>query len=296
MKKRFIPAVLMAMLFVLRGLLLPPGIRAVDWPAEESVMTHNFGWNREAGPVLSTIFETEGPVRAAEDADVLFIHTQEDSASALPSPLGTWVALDHGDGLISIYSHLDETEALPVPEYVSRGRLIARAGKSGMAEENGFYFTFFDRKERRWINPAMLIALPGDTVPPQIVSVELKSDDGQIINPALTRTLRRGRYAVLVNVVDSPAENQPAALAPHRILCSVNGVETGALLFETFFARDGVLMTYRNGLVPVKQIYASSPAYEVGEISLSRGQAVIEIVAQDISGNTRNAVYRLQVE
>jgi hypothetical protein len=284
------------MLFVLTGLLLPPGIRAVDWPAEEGVMAHNFGWNREARPVLSMIFETEGPVRAAEDADLLFIHTSEDSASALPSPLGTWAALDHGGGLISIYSRLDETGALSVPERVDRGRLIARAGKSGMAGETGFYFTLFDRKERRWINPAMIIGPPEDTVPPQIVSVELKSGDGQIINPTLTRTLRQGRYTVLVNAVDSLAGRQPAVLAPHRILCSVNGVETGALLFEAFFARDGTLMMYRNGLVPVKQIYAPSPAYEVAEFFLSRGQAAIEIVAEDLSGNARNAVFRLQVE
>jgi hypothetical protein len=55
-------------------------------------------------------------------------------------------------------------------------------------------------------------------------------------------------------------------------------------------------MAYRNGLVPVKQIYAASPAYEIGEFSLTRGQAAIEVIAQDISGNTRNAGFRLQVE
>ncbi|MDR1352956.1 MAG: M23 family metallopeptidase [Treponema sp.] len=286
----------LGVLFVLAALLPPSGSRAMDWPAGEGAMANNFGWNREARPVLGTIFETEGPVRAAEDADILFIHDIEDSASVLPSPLGTWAALDHGDGLISIYSRLDETEALPVLESVSRGRLIARAGKSGMAGENGFYFTFFDRKERRWINPVMIIAPPQDTAPPQILAVELRDGDGQAVNPAQARSLRQGRYTVLVNAVDSLGERRPATLAPYRILCSVNGIETGVLSFETFSARDGVLMAYRNGLVPVKQIYTSGPAYEIGEISLTRGQAAIEIIAQDISGNTRNAVFRLQVE
>jgi hypothetical protein len=283
-------------LLVLAGLLLPSGSRAMDWPAEEGVMVNNFGWNRDAKPVLGTIFETEGPVRAAEDADILFIHDSEDSASVLPSPLGTWAALDHGDGLISIYGRLDETEALPVLENVSRGRLIARAGKSGMAGKSGFYFAFYDRKERRWINPAMIIAPPGDTAPPQILSVELRNGEGQVINPAQARSLRQGRYMVLVNAVDSLVEGRPATLAPYRILCSVNGMEIGALSFETFSARDGVLMAYRNGLVPVKQVYTPAPVYEIGELSLTRGQAEIEIIAQDISGNTRNVVFRLQIE
>jgi hypothetical protein len=284
------------MLFVLAALSLPRDSPAMDWPTEDGVMINNFGWNRETKPVLGMIFETGGPVRAAEEADILFIHDLDDSASVLPSPLGTWIALDHGDGLISVYSHLDETERPAVLENVSRGRLIARAGRSGMTGGSGFYFAFFDRKERRWINPVMIIAPPEDTAPPQILSVELRNAEGQIINPAQTRNLRQGRYTALVNAVDSLGEGQPATLAPYRILCSVNGMEAGVFSFETFSARDGVLMAYRNGLVPVNQIYAAGPAYEIGELFLTRGQAEIEIIAQDINGNTRNAVFRLQVE
>jgi hypothetical protein len=271
------------------GILLFSESYAMDWPTEEGVMANNFGWNQDGRPILGTVFEVEGSVRAAEDADVLFVRDANDSASVLPSPLGTWIALDHGDGLISIYSRLAEKEAISVLDDVARGRVIARTG-------NGFYFTLLDRKERRWINPAMIITPPEDTVPPQILSVELKNSEGEIINPAQVRSLSQGRYKVLVNAVDSFGANRPATLAPHRILCTVNGMEVGALAFETFSARDGILLAYRNGLVPVKQVYAASPAYEIGELSLTRGQATIEIIAQDISGNTRNVVFRLQAE
>jgi hypothetical protein len=85
-------------------------------------------------------------------------------------------------------------------------------------------------------------------------------------------------------------------LAPYSIHCSVNGVEIGALNFETYSARDGVLMVYRNGLVPVEQVYASHEAFEVGEVWFNRGQATLEVVAQDITGNTRSVTFRLQVE
>jgi hypothetical protein len=85
-------------------------------------------------------------------------------------------------------------------------------------------------------------------------------------------------------------------LAPFRIICSVNGSETGRLNFETYTARDGMLMAYRNGLVPVRQIYAPYPAYELGEISFTRGQARLEIIAQNINGVPRNVVFPLTVE
>ncbi|GHT77280.1 hypothetical protein FACS1894130_01090 [Spirochaetia bacterium] len=270
-------------------------LHAMDWPSEDGVMVNNFGSNQEGKPLLGTVFETDGVVRATEEGEILFIHQTEDCASRLPSPLGTWVALDHGNGLVSIYSRLDDSADIPLLDQVTRGRVIAQAGQSGWSGKEGFYFSFFDRKERRWINPSMIITPPEDTTPPSIYSVELKNADGQLINPAQTRNIRQGRYTILVNATDS-VKAGGVTLAPDRILCSVNGMEIGALNFEAYSARDGVLMAYRNGLVPVKQIYAPHPAFEVGELWLTRGQATLEIIAEDINKNTRNMVFRLQVE
>jgi hypothetical protein len=152
----------------------------------------------------------------------------------------------------------------------------------------------------------MIITPLPDTLPPVIASVELKNSDGQRINPALTRTIGQGRYTIAVTATDlagaagtarsaDPARSADS-LAPYRILCSVNGLEIGSLYFEAYSARDGVLMVYRNGLVPVRQVYAPYPAFEVGELWFTRGQATLEIIAQDISGNTQNVTFRLQVE
>jgi hypothetical protein len=142
----------------------------------------------------------------------------------------------------------------------------------------------------------MIISPPEDTRAPLIQSVVLKNAEGRIINPAQTRTIGQGRYTVLVEATDTRQSPNESPLAPHRILCSVNGIEIGGLAFETLSVRDGTLMAYRNGLVPARQIYAPFPAFEAGEVSFTRGQAAIEIIVQDILGNTRNLIYRLQVE
>jgi hypothetical protein len=142
----------------------------------------------------------------------------------------------------------------------------------------------------------MIITPFPDTRPPQILSILLKAQDGTLINPSQTRSISQGRYSISVAASDTllgPGEN---ALAPHRIVCSVNGAEIGSLNFETYSARDGVLMVHRNGLVPVRQVYAPFPAFEVGEVWFTRGQATLEIIAQDIAGNERNALSRLLVE
>ncbi|MDR2922251.1 MAG: hypothetical protein LBU85_02770, partial [Treponema sp.] len=156
----------------------------------------------------------------------------------------------------------------------------------------GFYFILYDRRERRWINPAMIITPVQNTRPLQILGVELRDAQGLPVDSARLRNLSQGRYTVSVATTNA-ARARENLLAPYRIVCSINGAEAGSLNFESFSARDGVLLVYRNGLVPVKQVYANFPAFEAAEVFLNRGQASLEVIVQDIAGNSRNALTRV---
>ncbi|MDR1058263.1 MAG: M23 family metallopeptidase [Treponema sp.] len=266
----------------------------MDWPSPSAVMTANFGSNDGGNPLLGALFSDGDPLGAADQGELLYRRGDGESPSRLPSPLGAWLAVDHGDGIISIYGRMEDSKTAPPPR-LSKSTILGRPGSSGWSGKNGFYFSLFDRKERRWINPSMIISPFPDTRPPVIQSVSLRNSAGRRIDPAQTRVLGQGRYVISVAASDTLSpEGYP--LAPHRILCSVNGGEVGVLSFETYSARDGILMVNRNGLIPVKQIYAPFPAFEVGEVALTRGQVSLEIIAQDFAGNTRSVVYRLTVE
>ena len=290
-------------LFPLALLLFPCfPVFPMDWPSAAGVIKKNFGWNDGGLPHLGVSFEDEGPLGAAEEGELLYRRREDDTASRLPSPLGSWAAIDHGDGIISIYSRFDNggPSDNKLPEAASgkleKGSLIGESGMSGWSSGKGFYFQLFDRKEKRWINPAMIIRPPEDTRPPSIVSVRLRDEQGKLIDPSQTRNLGQGRYIILVDAVDTMRLPNESSLAPYRIICSLNGSEAAVLNFETYSARDGALMVYRNGLVPVRQVYAPYPAYEIADVWFSRGQTTLEIIAQDIAGNARNVVYRLVVE
>ena len=268
---------------------------AMNWPSEDAVLFRNFGSNDRGMPVLGMMFRGGTDILAAENGEIIFSRNRSDTASRLPSPFGSWTAVDHGDGLISIYSRYNndtsdrhQLDARNVSlTQVEKSQSIASSGISGWSSQNGFYFMIFDRRERRWINPALLVTPVLRTRPPQILSVGLLDNQGLPV-----RSLTQGNYTVLVNAV-SPAVQNP--LAPYRIICLVNGAETGLLNFEAFSARDGVLMAFRNGLIPVKKIYSAFPAYETADIFLSRGQATLEIIVQDIEGNSTSSVTRLIV-
>ncbi|MDR0495418.1 MAG: hypothetical protein LBG95_07310 [Treponema sp.] len=276
--------------------LLCNTLAAMDWPVRDAAVIHNFGYNDRGRPILGTAFEGEGDILAADDGELIFSRTGKDFASRLPSPLGAWTAIDHGDGLISVYGRHEDSGGSPQMTWAARGTPVASTGSSGWSRRKGAYFVLYDRKERRWVNPSMVIAPFPDTVQPQILSVQLLRADGRLFEGAQLRNVSQGRYAIIVNAVDTLLEPRGLPLAPHRIVCSVNGEEAGALSFETICSRNGLLMVSRNGLIPAQQAYARFPAYETGEVHLSRGQAILEIIVQDIMGNTRNASIRMIVE
>jgi hypothetical protein len=281
-------------LFLAGALFSGSPLDSMDWPSSTGKVINNFGYNDSGKPLLGIVFEGEDPALAVEQGELLF-QSREGGPSRLPSPLGSWLALDHGDGIISVYSRMENVSPA-LPPRPARGAAVGNSGNSGWSKTRGFYFSLFDRRERRWINPGIIITPREDTRPPVISSVRLKDGEGRFLDPAQTRTIQQGRYVVSVTAFDTLLESGESPLAPFRILCMVNGSEVGVLNFETYSVSDGSLMIYKNGLVPARDIYASYPAYEIGEVSFTRGQANLEVIAQDISGNSRNVVYRLMVE
>jgi hypothetical protein len=275
-------------------LFFSSGIAAMDWPIVGGEMIRNFGHNDRGMPNLGVCFQVEGPVRAADAGELLFVSDPVNGASKIPSPLGAWIAVDHRDGLLSIYSRFDG--AFPgTPTLIEKDSILATTGTSGWSDSNGVCLSLFDRRERRWVNPMMIVSLAEDTVPPVIHAVYLKNSQGSVFNMAQVKSITQGRYAVFVEAADSlPGNNH--SLAPNRIICSLNGIELGTLNFETFSVRDGILMAYRNSLVPARQVYATYPGFEVADVDFTRGQAALEIIAQDISGNVRSATYRIQID
>ncbi|MCL2410701.1 MAG: M23 family metallopeptidase [Treponema sp.] len=278
-------------------------LNAMSWPSSEAVLVRNFGANNDGTPALGMAFAGETDVVAVKSGEVIFSRGGSSSqvcfaASRLPSPLGAWTAVDHGDGLISIYSRYNsDCDFLKTGlTRVEREQPIASAGISGWSERNGFYFKIFDREERRWVNPVMILTPMRETLPPQIFSVELRDAQGFVVS---TNNITQGRYTIIVNAAggrsQAPANVAISQLAPHRIVSSVNGSEAGSLNFEAVFVRDGVLMVSRNGLVPARQVYTRYPAFEVSEVFLTRGQVNLEIIVQDINGISRSIINRFVV-
>jgi len=269
---------------------------AMDWPLPDAEVVQNFGSNDQGTPVLGTMLEGEGVVFATGPGELIFTSSGKEAASRLPSPLGAWSAVAHSDGLVSIYSRYMDEGRSRQQAYMELGSPIARAGVSGWSRNNGVYYILFDRRERRWVNALMVITMPPDTVEPQILSVQMRNANGRLLEGGQIRTISQGKYAIVVNAADALVNPRGPRLPPHRILCSVNGEQIGSLTFDTINAKDGVLLVSRNGQAPAKRVYANYPAFEIGEVQFNRGQANLEIIVQDLAGNSRSSLIRIIVE
>jgi hypothetical protein len=265
-------------------------VSSLEWPDAAAEVISNFASAKT--PSLGYSFRSEGPVRSAASGEIIFIRDETDSISALPPGLGTWLAIDHGDGLVGIYGRLNQGNN-PFPYMVEQGGLIGLSGFTGWTRTKGFYFSFFDRKEKQWVNPGRILPLLPDTQQPLIRSVVFKNSEGKTFNLAQTRSLAQGQYRIQVDAQD--AGNSP--LSPHRVSCYVNGIEKGSIIFETISARRGTLLVPSSGGVQsAGRVYESYPALAAGEVFLTRGQTAVEIIVEDMAGNSRVASYRFLVE
>jgi hypothetical protein len=268
---------------------------ALDWPSREGVLISNFGENDRGMLALGNAFRSSSPVYPSDAGELVFYRDASGGASRFPSPLGSWIALDHGDNIIGLYSCFEDRNGAVPTVLFEKESVLAESGQSGWTEETGFSFAFFDRKERRWVNPSIVIPPLPDTRPPVIRQVELRGISGLSANPAQIRNIPQGTYTVYVDAFDMISESEEP-LAPNRITCMLNGAATDELKFEFVKAKKGTRMISRGGMVPVGRVCRSWPGYEAGVIRLSRGQAALTVEVRDVAENSRSLTYRFMVD
>ncbi len=285
-------------LFLLAGVCFAAGFSAsaVEWPTAQAELESNFGRNDRGRASVGMVFKGDDAVRACDAGEVVFA-VSGDQGNGFPSPLGDWTAIDHGNGMVSVYGRMQESQRTAFPAtLVEKGAVLGRSGASGWSDSVGFYFSIYDRKERRWVNPTMIAPERNDERAPAIRSVSLEGRDGKTMPFPQTRTVRQGSYRVIVDAADSETVKRGGDLAPQRIMCLVNGNEQGSLHLETIRAEDGQLIVYRMEPAPAAQAYRRDGAFDLGEVRLARGRTTIEVIARDAVGNERTLTFGVTVE
>lgn len=270
-------------------------LNAFDWPqadvTDESCSSY-FAQNR--GGILSTslIFSEPAEVRAADDAHILVIMTEQlDDTDFFPSTLGTSVILSHDDSLISVYGNL-AAETLTLKDdsetFVDGQAIMAQSGNSGYQGDRGnLEFQMIDTKNKSAINPKILMPRLSKERPLTLSGIQMESKNGNLYDINTTKTYSSGIYRIY--------QRRNLVAAPYRTSVSINGVMVDQISYDTILQENGKLCVTGKKKYTSHDIYPTENIQLLGEAVLSSGRTNLTVYTEDILGNIRQLSYTVTV-
>lgn len=279
------------------GILSPLFLFSIEWPTENRTIRRFFGVNDGGRFFGGFEFTTEIPVYTIEAGEVLFF--DNDSYTPIrgfPAPLKNWIAIEHQEELISIYGKL-ESSPERTSALIDKGTPLGIPQKQGGTGERLLYFSLYDRKNKQWVHPALLLPPYEDTKAPLIRQVQLVPREGTVpIILGRAKTCKQGIYQIYLDVIDTFDANPAVTSVPFTYQCFVNGIEHSRLQIDILYAKEGKLFMGKQKSLPVEQVYRKDGLVYLGDIQLTRGKVKIEFLVTDLVGNQRTSTFELMVE
>jgi hypothetical protein len=277
--------------------LVAGGAGALDWPLPEASVSATFGTTAKGRLVTGVALAASGGlVRSSEEGEIVFTAEEGLSPSGLPMALGSFVIVEHRREMSGVYSHLAPGSVSDYLRSVRSGDILGRVGVSGWTEGEGLCFQIFDRKERRWVNPLLLLPPLDDDSPPVIRSLSLLRD-GKAYQLGASARVSQGTYALVLETSDiSDAAWTAGPLAPHSVRLSMNGEVVAKAIFDVAGESRGELVFFSSEPRSATAIRGGEGRYILAERLLTRGRVVFEAVVEDAAGNRRSASWTVAVE
>jgi len=266
-------------------------VSAFDWPADAGDYRYGFGSPR-GGFLRGVEFgEEDGMVRAADDGELTFVAEGRCLPGGYPLSGGSLLVVAHASDMTTIYAGLRQGSISAYLKNVRKGDVLGRSDKAKSGRGVSFYT--FDARERRFINP--LIVMPGldDKKAPAIRSVALDLDGFETpIDPSMP--VRQGSYHILVEAHDASPVGEPGAPFELRVL--IDGSERTRVVYDAAWATGGRALLFGGKGLEEGTFLTDDGRMRFGPFTLPRGRVVLTIVVSDYAGNTREQTYSVSVQ
>ncbi|MFQ3621521.1 MAG: hypothetical protein SNJ78_11330, partial [Spirochaetales bacterium] len=257
-----------------------------------------FGQWRDVGVYRGIqIASTESEIRPIDEGEVVFFHSEAEKL--LPYPLGSFVILQHGKTVRSLYAHIDINKEIKEGKtYFRKDESIGNASLSGAAETQGMALFIYDIEAKQYVNPKLLLPAVRDTIRPTIRNVRIESKVKSISLPVASgEGVPKGEWEVVGEIFDqSMAFSTFWPMAVYKVNLYINGKEQFSLTLDAIKEKEGNIYMYPSKGVTLKDLYKENQTMRLGTVVLIPGVVNLEIVARDFAGNERIQTYRFQVE
>jgi murein DD-endopeptidase MepM/ murein hydrolase activator NlpD len=270
---------------------------AMDWPLTPPRLAATFGTVAKGRVVTGVALAAENSlVRSSEDGEIAFSLEDRSHPAGLPTPLGSFMIVEHKGGMAAVYSHIAPGTLSTYLRKPKAGDILGMSGSSGWIEGSGVVYQVFDRRASSWVNPFLVLPPLTDDKPPVIRSLAL-SRSGKTYVLGEVPSLPQGTYAVSVDVADpSDAPWIVGPLAPYMLRLSIDGVEVAKEVFDVAKSSGGKLELFAQNPIPAVELRTKEGRYLLTERLFTRGRTLLEIRVEDASGNKRSASWTIVLE
>ncbi len=284
--------------FLCIALFLSAPAGAYQWPVEKKTVVATFGqsfmgdYYRGVG-----IAGKSSPVRPIDDGELVFYRSDGEDPEGLPSGLGSYLVLEHDQGIRSLYGHTDLSPEISGGSKKSfgSGDVLGTVGETGYTEGARLFLMVIDRKEDQIVNPYLILPPLGEKTRPAISDVGLSGKNRRLRLPA-SEIVEGGEWDVSARVYDlSPFVSYFCPTAPYRIAVYLNGQTTFQIAFDAVKDKEGKPRIYPSADLEHGALYSGDFLMKLGSVHLKKGLVNLEISVRDFAGNERSQSFQFRV-
>ncbi|MBN2616793.1 MAG: hypothetical protein JXR64_00630 [Spirochaetales bacterium] len=204
---------------------------------------------------------------------------------------GNILVLNHIGEFKSIYRNFTTNNLFNMSDNLKKEEMI---GVSGNQNDN-FIFSIYDDKRKSYINPQQILPFLQDERKPIIDSVYLDYEDS-LHKLSYNLSVPAGASTIYVNTWDVvKINNNFKKFTPFSINVFVDGLELYTSSFSSLVEIDNKIFVSGASDTPVDTIISGGELLYGGNIFLTKGNSIIEIVVKDIDGNEASKSYSVLV-
>ncbi len=278
--------------FILYLIIASVCLYGYQWPIAGGFLTASFGEDSLNSFLKGIRISGHGSIVSPFLEGELIYYSSE--SDPLVSVMGNTKVLHHDNGFRSIYGHLESSFNEPDKYMMSESDQLGIVGNSGRSYEKSLFLMIFDTKLNQYVNPQIILPPSGDTNAPEISNVILTMN-GSSIELKEKNIISPGRVEITADIIDYGSSGRSIKTVPYSIFMFYLGNEINMIKFDTLKEERGELILHGGRPVSFNKLYKDGNIF-MGQISLTKGIAYLEISASDISGNSTTRTFQLTIE
>lgn len=250
-----------------------------QWPMQNGKITSIFGESR--GDHFHDgidIAAPENKVHPVEEGDLVYLWDKSLFPLEHYPGGGNYRVLKHKGGLLSIYLHLEDSQAYR--EVYARADSLGSIGNTGRSYGRHLHFTILDAGKRVSINP--LASLPEyiDAAPPKIGEFYVHAGERYSRIRENSNIRLTQHYPILAEITDNMGGRE--SLGVSYLSADFNGKRLLEINFSKIeYSKNGLTIS---GKI-FHDLFDEKGYYKIGGIAYIDGVNTIKVVARDYRGN-----------